>query len=590
MQGIAMIVALAISSFVVTDATRTLFGNGRASVASAGKKKHHHHKHFFEMLLKDFEKHPKDKGAFNKACSKIVGELYPELREEYTEIQVPQVLRDSCEAFKIKEDFRRDDHKNKLSEPVLARAQVQCKFFAGELSKQFSGKKEYGGWCTSVFQYLTDVSVSPKEVARRIKERNIARVNLQKIQDQWEAFRDLKGKAWFRRNKFNKELAPFKGGAFDSSEGSDEKFDSGAGEEDTEDAAEEEEAAPLPEEEKEASEKATDEAETDGDDDDDGKPKKCCPKGCKVCSGFNLKDGVVHAQLAVTSSSETQTVKMMKTTGLGVAAESDDEVEADEDSESDEDLESDEDSEEDSEEEAEDESDEDEDDDEADMDEDDDGDDEDMEEEAAETSLIQRSLRQAKKVNTSKLKKKTKSVQKQDLKKKGKSAEKKVAPVYVPAAHVKAAHVPVHLHGGFYYLITQEFKRLPKTEEFTKRCVKVISKLMPDLREEYTWKQVPNVLKHDCEVYATKTDFKTDHTKHDGGKTCKFFAKRLSDRFKGDKNYKEWCLNVYSHLLRESGKKDLTDVQKKLLKEKKDFSKEIYNEDNGCCPANCKMC
>merc|ERR1719160_632381 len=477
------------------------------------------------MLLKDFQEHPKDKAGFTAKCTDIVTGLLPELREEYTETQLPTVLRDSCEVMRHKEDFRKDEDGTKVTEPVLNRAQVQCKYFATELTKEYDGKKKYDGWCKRVFKYLTEVSIPREEVARRIKERNIARANLQKLQAEWDAFRDLKGKAWMRRNKFKRELSDWKkDGAFGvgvapkSTAKADEAKDEDEEEDDDKDS------------------KDGDPDGVDGEDDDDANAtmvddnewRKCCPKGCKVCSGFNLQNGVVRA---VSFHGAASAVKM----------EDNEEAEDNED-----DVE------------------------EADE-EDDDDDNDDVFEAIAKTSLLQRNHSPKKKAKAN-----------------AKASKKKA----LPAKRNKTdATVPAHLTGGFFYLLTKEFSRLPKTEEFLGRCSKVVSKLMPDLHEEYTWKQVPFVLKHDCEVYATKTDFKTKRMElHHAEKSCKFFAKRLADRFKGDKDYKEWCSNVYAHLLRESDGKGLTDKQKKLLKTHKNFGKEIYNLDDECCPANCRMC
>lgn len=596
----ALFALLVISGFLTADAARTFFSNGRVSVASH-KKKHHHHKHhnhyFFESLIKDFEAHPKEEPAFVKECTRIVGDLLPELREEYTERQVPFVLRHSCEVMRHKEDFRKDEHGKSYAEPVVNRAQVQCKYFATQLTKEFGGKKKYGGWCKSVFQYLTHVSIPKEEVSRLLKERNIAATNLQKVKEEWDAFRDLKGKAWFNRNKFKRHLEPWAGdGGFDSDlDLSSDKKDgasSGLKEEDSDDA--------------ESAEEEEDEDEDEATNSTD-KWRKCCPKGCKVCSGFKLKKGIVRAQLFVNSDSKVINMAHQESSAEAedteeaadedgeADADEDEEADADEDSDADEEGDSDqvsaEDSEEDSEEAAEEESEqkEDEAEDEEDTEDakeaeaDEDEEAEAQEEEVEETSLIQRNLRHAKKHHGNH----TKS---NSTKSHVKSAKKKTQK---EQAVQKAVHKekPIHLSGGLWNLINTEFERLPKTDEFLSRCHKVISKLMPDLHEEYTWKQVPFVLKHDCEVYATKTDFKTDRMKMDhAGKTCRFFAKRLADRFKTDKDYKQWCKNVYGHLLRESGSMELTDKQKKLLKETKNFGKEIYELDDACCPSNCRMC
>merc|ERR1719161_941433 len=510
------------------------------------------------MLLKDFQEHPKDEATFNTKCTEIVSTLLPDLREEYTETQLPTVLRDSCEVMRHKEDFRKDEDGTKVTEPVLNRAQVQCKYFATELTKEYEGEKKYDGWCKRVFKYLTDVSIPRKEVARRIKERNIARANLQKVKEEWDAFRDLKGKAWMRRNKFKRELSDWKkDGAFGvgvapkSTAKADEAKDEDEEEDDDKDS------------------KDGDPDGVDGEDDDDANAtmvddnewRKCCPKGCKVCSGFNLQNGVVRA---VSFHGAASAVKMED----NEEAE-DNEAETDKDSDSDD--EDDEDDDDDDNEEAEEESEDDEDDVEEADEEDDDDDNDDVFEAIAKTSLLQRNHSPKKKAKAN-----------------AKASKKKA----LPAKRNKTdATVPAHLTGGFFYLLTKEFSRLPKTEEFLGRCSKVVSKLMPDLHEEYTWKQVPFVLKHDCEVYATKTDFKTSRMQlNHAEKSCKFFSKRLWMRYKTDKDYKEWCSNVYAHLLRESDGKDLTDKQKKLLKTHKNFGKEIYELDDKCCPANCRMC
>merc|ERR1719428_2472742 len=328
------------------------------------------------MLLKDFQEHPKDEATFNTKCTEIVSTLLPDLREEYTETQLPTVLRDSCEVMRHKEDFRKDEDGTKVTEPVLNRAQVQCKYFATELTKEYDGKKKYDGWCKRVFKYLTEVSIPREEVARRIKERNIARANLQKLQAEWDAFRDLKGKAWMRRNKFKRELSDWKkDGAFGvgvapkSTAKADEAKDEDEEEDDDKDS------------------KDGDPDGVDGEDDDDANAtmvddnewRKCCPKGCKVCSGFNLQNGVVRA---VSFHGAASAVKMED----NEEAE-DNEAETDKDSDSDDEDDEDDD---DDNEEAEEESEDDEDDVEEADEEDDDDDNDDVFEAISKTSLLQR--------------------------------------------------------------------------------------------------------------------------------------------------------------------------------------------------------
>merc|ERR1719421_369891 len=102
------------------------------------------------------------------------------------------VLFHSCEDFKIKEDFRRNEHNKSWSKPVLTRARTQCRYFAGTLAKQFQHKKDYKNWCGTVFKYLTELGLDPRETARRIRERNDVRSQLQKLQKEWDAWRTKK--------------------------------------------------------------------------------------------------------------------------------------------------------------------------------------------------------------------------------------------------------------------------------------------------------------------------------------------------------------------------------------------------------------
>merc|ERR1719409_95927 len=123
------------------------------------------------------------------------------------------------------------------------------------------------------------------------------------------------------------------------------------------------------------------------------------------------------------------------------------------------------------------------------------------------------------------------------------------------------------------------------------RCTKVITNLMPVLEEEYTWKQVPSNLLHNCDVYSTKTDFKVPRMElKSAHKNCQFFAKRLGKEFQGKKDYKGWCADVYAQLLRESNADEMTDKQKEVLKNREDVSGKVYGAGGDCCPANCRVC
>jgi len=159
-----------------------------------------------------------------------------------------------------------------------------------------------------------------------------------------------------------------------------------------------------------------------------------------------------------------------------------------------------------------------------------------------------------------------------------------------------------------YHVLIKEFERTDvfpshiKTKPFLDRCTDIIGGLMPKLQEEYTWPQVPSILLHECDVYRSAQDFKTEGKRMTHAvDSCRFFATRLANQFKGKQDYKAWCSNVYAQLLRDSGKEDLTDKQKALLKHRPDFKESIFDSKkfrhhgrkgaaNGCCPANCKMC
>merc|ERR1719487_353244 len=137
------------------------------------------------------------------------------------------------------------------------------------------------------------------------------------------------------------------------------------------------------------------EEEEEDDDEDADKWRKCCPKGCKVCPGFNLKEGIVRASgsvnfmKTVTEASEeaedTDSEDSEEASEDGDAEEESDE-DSDEDAEDEEELmEDDDDSEEADEEESGDD-----DDDEAEEAEEDADEDEDPLETAAKVSLLQR--------------------------------------------------------------------------------------------------------------------------------------------------------------------------------------------------------
>lgn len=502
------------------EAGASLLSRGVASSAGA------HSRGFFEVLYEDFlhrcakspcsqadlaESTPEDKAGFVGKCAEVVTDLLPRLREEYTEKQVGAALFGSCEEFNTKIDFRHSEHGNSLSETVLTRARVQCRYFAKTLDRQFQKDKDYETWCGTVYSYMEELTIDPKEIARRFNERDMVRAELQKVQAQWQAYRKEKSAGWAKRRKFKRDLAPWAEG-FNSS-GCD-----GEGCEVSTSASEEENKGWTVEA-----------AGGDGEElDVDNKDwLQCCPKDCKVCCGYKLIKGVVRSSslMAISSTASSSNTKFLTHTVSQVEEDKDCEEDAAADDEQDE--EDDADDEEDT---------------------DDDKDDESEDSEVDEhTSLI--------------------------------------------ATSSHAGQEPVSVPGGFYYILLKEFNQLPKTKEFLDRCVKVIDNLMPVLEEEYTWKQVPFNLMHNCDVYSTTTDFKVPRMELKHANTnCKYFAKRLGEEFQGKKDYKGWCADVYAQLLRESKSDKLTDKQKEVLKNRKDVNSKVYGVSGQCCPPNCRMC
>merc|ERR1719359_1528635 len=86
--------------------------------------------------------------------------------------------------------------------------------------------------------------------------------------------------------------------------------------------------------------------------------------------------------------------------------------------------------------------------------------------------------------------------------------------------------------GNVFEALVDDFHRDPKDpEKFTGNCSALIGKLLPNLRREYTSRQVPDVLYHECDIYHTRTDF------HKGNMTaeleawqCRHFAGSLVNR------------------------------------------------------------
>jgi len=171
-----------------------------------------------------------------------------------------------------------------------------------------------------------------------------------------------------------------------------------------------------------------------------------------------------------------------------------------------------------------------------------------------------------------------------------------------------------------FQLLIKEWKKVPEVGPFTERCEKLISKLLPRLRYEYTALNVPKVLLHDCDIYATKQDYKTNNTGLDTARyQCRYSARRLGEEFFGKKDYKGWCGDLHSYLTEQQSmhlqkaereklvsdqdalKKELDDLRKqyedmlrakgKISAELDAMGKELHADMSlPCCPNSCRIC
>lgn len=500
----------------------------------------HHRRNFFMTLLKDYREAPKDKTGFVAKCSEIVDDLLPELREEYTERQLPHVLSHSCEEYKIKEDFRQNHTLDNGT--ALIRSRVRCQYFAKMLAADYSKRKDLKSWCGKVWGFLEEQELSPSEARRRLKEVQDIRNHLDALKaDQLRAFSHI------GRAKFKRMLAPW--APYNGTNGTEEDNVTGDNTDDGSDP------------------QAADEAK---------EWLNCCPMDCKVCAGFQVVKGVVRVQLQANGT--VSRVRTRVSSGRAEEADTDGEDDDDEDEEDDSDDQDprDEDSDEDGDfpdpkMETDDSTgtEEDEDsqgcaDDDPNCQSDSQGDD-DADDDADEGEFLQKRKGRARRTGRRFLAKLRRHSKGKDI----------------------------------YHMLVKEFEKIElfpkhmKTKPFIDTCTGIITDLMPKLQHEYTWNQVPNILLHECDVYTSKEDFRTKLMRLEHAKqTCVFFAKRLGDQFKHKQDYKEWCSNVYAQMLRSSNITNMTDRQKQLLENRPDLSRKVYARQMSaeCCPPNCRYC
>merc|ERR1719335_832243 len=168
----------------------------------------------------------------------------------------------------------------------------------------------------------------------------------------------------------------------------------------------------------------------------------------------------------------------------------------------------------------------------------------------------------------------------------------------------------------FFMLILKEWKEVPELGPFTERCVPLIEKLLPQLRYQYTKFQVPKVLVHDCDVYATKTDYQVSGSDLDNARySCRISARELGEQYMGDQDYKTWCGNLHTYLTEQAqvqanraNRDELISEADRIRDELAELKKQYEAltktkmkgecKGNGkdcagnlpCCPSTCRPC
>lgn len=170
----------------------------------------------------------------------------------------------------------------------------------------------------------------------------------------------------------------------------------------------------------------------------------------------------------------------------------------------------------------------------------------------------------------------------------------------------------------FFTFLLKEWAEVPRAEDFTPRCVALVSRLLPSLGREYTRRNVPKVLVNECDVYATKEDFVVGHADEkkarDARSDCRYAARSLGQEFLNEQNYGEWCADLHEHLEFASGRDTQRVDVAKLRHEKRELEENLSNlrstyrnmkrQDAArrfndwpynataltCCPAECSQC
>jgi len=128
-------------------------------------------------------------------------------------------------------------------------------------------------------------------------------------------------------------------------------------------------------------------------------------------------------------------------------------------------------------------------------------------------------------------------------------------------------------------MLFREWKELPEKVGFVENCTATVSKILPQLRKEYTARNVPGILDHECDTFRVATKFQVNGSKLETAKRqCRTCARHLGNEFmKPNKtgNYTAWCDEVHDHLEREANMLNMTSDAERFRKERDDIKAEL---------------
>lgn len=118
-------------------------------------------------------------------------------------------------------------------------------------------------------------------------------------------------------------------------------------------------------------------------------------------------------------------------------------------------------------------------------------------------------------------------------------------------------------------VLMREWQDIPEKEGFVKNCTETLTKVLPQLRREYTARNVPDILFHECDIHSLATTFQINGSKlEDARRTCRASARRLASEFMGAKDYAGWCDDVHVDLEKDAHRMSQADESERLRQER----------------------